>query len=326
LATWAPPRPRNPANLDLQTEVEVFLLPGGYVDEQGRLHDEAQLSPLTGLDESVLASLGLGACAASIVTSVLARCVKRIGSCDRVDASLVRELLVADRDYLIIKLRRLTLGPRVDCVLRCPDLDCGKLMDLSLNLDELEFERSPVHQRYLNVQLSPGAAELESDFESEFGLDEPARSIEFRFPNGGDQEFCAPLFSIDKNAAVTELLSRCIRRIDNCRDVDRMKLSSLDHAERLELEETLGQLAPRVEIELDASCPECEKPLDTSFDVLTFFLEELTSGRRNLEREVHFLAWHYHWSEHEILSMTQRKRRRYVALVQQEVDRLNQVW
>jgi len=310
LATRAPAPANSLSNAERETEEEVFLLPGGYVDESGTVHDEVQLSSLTGLDEEVLlATLDPGTCAATVVTTLLARCVKRVGSLEHVDASLIRELLVADRDYLIMKLRLLTLGPRVDCVLRCPDPDCGQLMDLTIDLDELEFEFKPVKQRYVTIQLLGGAARPESD-----GL---AGSVEIRFPNGADQEVCAPLFSIDKEAALAELLSRCIRRIDNCSNVESAKV---------EIEERLGQLAPRAEIELEASCPECEKSFGANFDALTFLLSEIMSSVRGLERDVHYLAWHYHWSEHEILSMTRQKRRRYVALVQEEVDSFNRGW
>jgi hypothetical protein len=318
LPTTAPALANNLANSERETDEEVFLLPGGYVDESGKVHDEVQLAPLTGLDEeALLGSLDPGTCAASVVTSLLSRCVKRVGSLDGVDASLIRELLVADRDYLIVKLRLLTLGPRVDCVLRCPDPNCGELMDLTFNLDELEFERKPVKQRYVTIQLLHGAAEFQSE--------QLTGSVDVRFPNGADQEACAPLFTIDKETALAELLSRCIRRVDNCSTVDRAKMSGLDRAVRLEIEERLRQLAPQTEIELEASCPECEKSFGAGFDALTFLLREIISSVRSVEHDVHYLAWHYHWSEREILSMTRRKRQRYVALVQEEVDRVNGV-
>ena len=297
----------------------VFQLPGGYIDESGRIHDEAQLAPLTGWDEYALGSLEPGTNAAIVITSLLVRCVRRIGSLDQVDTSLVRELLVADRDYLIIKLRSLTFGSRVDCVMHCPDPECSKLMDLTFNLDELEFERKPVKQRYF--KLAGG-----EDGQAELELDKFAEAVEFRFPTGADQEACAPIFTIDKEAAIAELLSRCMRPLDNCAGVNQARVSSLDAPTQLEIEARLGQMAPHVEIELEAACPECEKPLDADFDALSFFLEELKGNLRRLERDVHFLAWHYHWSEEGILSMTRKKRRRYVALLQEEVDRLNQVW
>ena len=320
------PSPPQPAHALLQRSAAapadclpgIFLLPGGYVDESGKVHDEVELAPLTGLDESMLANLDPQICAASVVTALLARCIKRIGSLHTVDASLVSELLVADRDYLIVMLRRLTLGPKVDCVLQCSDPNCGKLMDLMFSVDELEFERRPVEQRYVTINLRRDAEGLEAEGS--------VSSVEIRFPNGADQEDCAPLFLTDKEAAVTKLLSRCIRRIDDCLVVDSEKVAGLGQAKRLELEERLGQLAPDVEIEIQASCLECQRSLDLGFDLLSFFLKELLTSIRNVERDVHYLAWHYHWSESEILAMSRQKRRRYVALVQQEVDGLNQVW
>lgn len=35
----------------------------------------------------------------------------------------------------------------------------------------------------------------------------------------------------------------------------------------------------------------------------------------NLYKEVHHLAFHYHWAEAEILAMSRAKRRRYLALL-----------
>jgi hypothetical protein len=53
------------------------------------------------------------------------------------------------------------------------------------------------------------------------------------------------------------------------------------------------------------------------------FAGEVQKNLQNLERTVHFLAWHYHWSEQDILSMTTRKRHRYVELLREELGRLN---
>src|SRR4051812_32715454 len=100
-------------------EEGLLILPGGYLDERGGLHREVQLAPLTGRDEEALALLAPGAAAAVAVTALLTRCVKRVGSIERVDAALARELLVCDRDYLVLWLRSLTFGPRVNAVLRC---------------------------------------------------------------------------------------------------------------------------------------------------------------------------------------------------------------
>jgi hypothetical protein len=51
------------------------------------------------------------------------------------------------------------------------------------------------------------------------------------------------------------------------------------------------------------------------------------SNRDLLYREVHYLAYHYHWSEQEIMSMSQAKRRQYIAVLAEEIEKLNDaIW
>lgn len=272
-----------------------------------------ELTPLDGRVEYLLGYRELPERAATLVTELLTHCVKRIGSLTDIDASLIRELLVDDRDFLMIKLRMLTFGKKVHFVLRCPDRACGRLMDLTLSLADV-LERKPITQRYFTMQLS-GAEE-----------DELPLEIEFRLPAGGDQEACAALAMVDEEAAVEALLARCIRRVGGCTNVDALAIRELGPAARQEIERQMSELGSSAEIEIEASCPECGGVFDSRLDVVAFFLDELTSGFRSLENDIHSLAWHYHWSEQEILSLPRPRRKRYVALLQSEVDRLNQVW
>ena len=43
----------------------------------------------------------------------------------------------------------------------------------------------------------------------------------------------------------------------------------------------------------------------------------------SLYREVHYLAYHYHWSESEIMAMTRDKRHTYIDVLADEIDGLN---
>jgi hypothetical protein len=276
------------------------------------MHNKAQLFPLTGHDEYLLAHLRDDACAAAVTTRLLEQCVKRIGPFDRADKSLMRSLLIGDRDYVVIKLRSLSFGARMDWVLQCPDPQCGTLMDLTLDLDEIEFERKPIGQLYFKLDVC-----------AETGPDARTHALEARLPNGGDQEACAALMP-DEPAALEELLRRCVRGFDDSDLIDREFIMSPQV--RLEIEKRMSELAPRAEIDVETECPECRHILSTTIDAASLFLDELAGGLDGLERDVHILAWHYHWSEDEILSMTRPRRRRYVALVQKEMDRLNQVW
>ena len=82
-------------------------------------------------------------------------------------------------------------------------------------------------------------------------------------------------------------------------------------------------LAPGVEQVMEAGCAECGRTFLVPFDVQRFFFGELRTDRDLLYREVHYLAYHYHWSEHEIMSMTRDKRRTYLEVLAEEIERLN---
>jgi hypothetical protein len=294
----------------------VFILPGGYVDAGGALHYEVELSPLTGHDEEYLANVRSNNCSASVVTGLLSRCLKRIGSRAAVNSSLVRDLLVGDRDYLIIRLRQISFGAKVDAVMRCPNSLCGTRMDVTFSLDDIQIERKTVAARFFTMQLSSAAA-----YHDRAGGEH--REVEFRLPTGADQESAAPVFRLDKERGLARTLARCIRRIGDIDAIDEAFVASLPVATRNEIEIEMERRAPQVEIELDARCPECRTAFESAFDFTAFFALEMPDRFQDLERAVHFLARHYHWSEQEILSLTRRKRRRYVELLEEELNGFN---
>ncbi|MGB8508478.1 MAG: hypothetical protein WCD76_08730 [Pyrinomonadaceae bacterium] len=300
------------------SDLEVFTLPGGYVDDDGTVHREFELSQMTGDEEYLLSGLSPQTPRAEFITRLLALCVKRIGSFGTVDETLAGHLLVGDRDYIVLKLREALFGERMERILRCPAPDCGKLMNLAFNTDSFDFAGAHITQRTFTVE--PDA----SDGAGHSTATSPA--FEFRLPTGRDQEICAREFSSDPETAVGKLLARCLQRVGERTEIDDAFVNELPPAALSRIEERMSELAPRVEIELEAHCPECETSFETVFDLATHVLDELRGSFRNLEREVHFLALHYHWSERDILSMTRRRRRRYVALLQEELDRAQQVW
>jgi hypothetical protein len=148
--------------------------------------------------------------------------------------------------------------------------------------------------------------------------------VEFRLPTGADQEALVADFSADAALAVHQLLARCVRRIGRITHIDETVIAALPVSAREAVEEKMQQLAPHVELEMAAVCAECQTPFVTSIDFAAFFWSEAKGNLSQLEREVHFLAWHYHWPEPAILSMIRTKRRRYVELLQEEIARFNQ--
>ena len=217
----------------------------------------------------------------------------------------VRNLLVGDREFLVIKLRLMTVGDNLDLQLSCPNPECGKLMDLSFSLVDMPIDERPVDSRFFELRPVDG--------------DE----IVFSLPTGADQEALAA--HADDSDVVYQLLARSIQRIGTLERPDPHVIASLPESISTQIEERMQELSPDVTAEVEGVCPECAAPFSHRFDLSSMLLTELISNRRVLEREVHFLAWHYHWSEREILSMPRAKRRRYIDLLIEEIEGAQEV-
>lgn len=264
---------------------EAIGLPGGLVLDDNRRLEDAELQPLTGRDEDWLAAHP-AIPSASATTHLLSSCLVRIGD-EKPSIQLVRRLLVGDRDYLILQLRRITLGDEFQAVFRCPA--CGGNMDVNFDTKDVPvtFRAQAVADHW--IQLDSAA--------------NPERTVRFRLPCGADQE---AVLGLNLQYAAEVLLDRCV--LDN----GGIPLSS---DEREAIANTMDQLAPQVDLELDLACPECENRFMTPFDTTAFFFSEMKINARQLLREIHSLAFYYHWSEAEIVSLRRDRRRAYLGLL-----------
>lgn len=288
------------------------ILPGGYLDPAGVLHREFELSMLTGREEELLVQTRRPE-TASLVTAVLARGVRRVGDIAPISEDIARELLVADRHYLLLKLRQMIFGDVVRADLFCPWPDCGRRVSLQFAIDDVPIETAAARTASHILILSPNAS----------GADTALREIDFRLPNGGDQEIISPLLVQNEAQALSELLQRTIQRIGPFSPPSREQVMALSPLARAEIEAEMERVSPKVELNMDASCSECGRSFSAPFDPHRLFFGELRTDSDLLYRQVHYLAYHYHWSENEIMTMTRNKRHKYIELLADEIERLN---
>ncbi|MBC8077298.1 MAG: hypothetical protein H7Y32_14575 [Chloroflexales bacterium] len=291
------------------------LLPGGYIDEQGRLHCEVELAPLSGHEEELLAAHG-HAPGAPLVTTLLSRCVRRVGSLGPLSEASARRLLVADRQYLLLKLREATFGSHVRSSIACPWPDCRQRIDVAFSLDAIPITASADKGPRYITQLSPEAAVCDVQ-------GGPHSEVAFRLPNGGDQEALAELAAHNEARALTLLLQRCLLQIGPVAQPPLALVEQLSPLARLEIERAMQAAAPSLDLTMDSTCPECGRAYSVPFDLQGCLFGELRVSHDLLYREVHYLAYHYHWSEHEILAFSREKRRRYIEVLADEIERLN---
>src|SRR6267143_1987133 len=288
-------------------------LPGGYWDSAGALHREFELSVLTGRDDELLSQADQAE-TASLVTAVLSRAVRRIGNINPVTEEMARQLLVADRQFLLMKLRQRTFGDLVRADLYCPWASCGRRASMEFKIGDLPVEEA--------TQLSP----LYSLFLSRTALDEgdaSRREVTFRLPTGADQEAVSSLLATNEAEALSLLLRRTIQRIGSCDFPSGEQITELSSLARAEIAAEMERVAPRVELNLETSCPECGRAFLVPFDIHRFFFGELRTDLHLLYQQVHYLAYHFHWSESEIMAMPGNKRQKYIELLADEIERLN---
>jgi len=276
-------------------EVIEVTLPHGFTVD-GNWHRAARLRALCGRDEAFLCEEAANLSPAARTTALLARCLTGLGPIHDVQPAHTRSLTIGDREALLLHLRRSTFGERLSCVLSCPESSCGEKMDLDLNIGDLLSVPYDAPQTQHETQVNAGGTSC---------------TVRFRLPCGEDAERVAEIARHDINTAAQRLIERCVleaRREDAL--VDALPSSAFRQIPGL-----MAELDPQAEMILRLQCPACSRPFATVFDTADFLYREVAAQRGGLYHEVHLLAFHYHWSEADILAMRPAKRRMYLGLL-----------
>jgi hypothetical protein len=298
----------------------LFTLPGGYLDARGTCHRQVTMRALNGREEELVQeAVSREWSQAALATAILTSCVERVGSC-RSSGKTVSQLMVGDRDYLMVQLRRMTFGDQVCAVLRCPRLECGKRMDVDFGLDDLPVDQRIVASTY-RVVLPDSAAFLDQQ-------GRPQCEVHFRLPCGADLEAASEWRSgdrpCDEAELVTRLLARCLLRLGEVTMITPGEVARLSETTRLAIEREIEHRSPRVHQEIGACCPECGYEFIAAFDATAFFFHEIVMGS-TLDREIHLLSLYYHWPLRETLALTRGRRLRYLRLLRQHLTGFSRV-
>lgn len=211
-------------------------LPGGLLTLDGDLIREAEVRELTGFDEEALSrATSLG----KQMTLLLNRAVVSVGG-QKPDQGLLNSLLAADRDTLLLAIRKVTWGAEIELEVACPS--CESEQELSVDLDkDVEVKRldSP-SDREFTVELSRG------------------RIAAVQLPNGEAQR--AVIQSEDKTPAElnTMLLKGCIINIDGepVFAVDQVRKLAMRDRTKILAEIAERNPGPRLN-EISKPCPSC---------------------------------------------------------------------
>lgn len=218
-----------------------------------------------------------------LVTTVLAQCA------GQGDPAFWWDRPVGERTAALLQLVTLTeQGDALPLTARCAAEGCGEAFEF-----ELPWRALPAgapHPGALDVCLPDG------------------RAVTIRRPTGRDL----------RRWREAQLASRPATR----EHVLRLMLNSLVVAgdatpdDEPALADALASADPQVHFTVSCRCPACDAPNEVDVDLESIALVKLGARQRALMHDVHVLASHYGWTEHEVLAVPPARRARYMALIE----------
>lgn len=180
-------RPRIDAPGDNQVRLEQGIL------RDGVWHRDAQVRELNGYDEEAIAAAGAGNDPQKVVDTLLTRGVVSVGG-EPMTHKLADELLIGDRELLIMAIRRASFGDSLEFE-QLPCAHCGELVDLTVPLEAIPaVHLEDPEQREFEVPLRKGGTAM------------------VRMPTGADQK---AVFNVRNNRAKQDsvILNACVLRL-----------------------------------------------------------------------------------------------------------------
>ena len=248
-----------------QREFEV-LLPVGYTDAQGRLHKRAVIRKMRGHEEALLYDSTLTA--GQLVTELIRNCLIRLGDLETINSEVVTQLYTADRNYLLLEIRRITLGDRLLASYLCPR--CGAEVSVVEDLSQIDVHRLGEDQCPDDI-----AVVLEDGYTDRGGTTH--KELTLSIPRGADEEFVSPMVDKDPMKARDALLLRCIKRFGS---LSRASLEAygvkilrdLTLGDRQRIQTALNNEVPGVSFQRRLQCEPCGATFEGVMDVSNFFV------------------------------------------------------
>lgn len=240
-------------------------LPLGHVDESGRVHRSVIIQKMRGHEEALFydASLSPG----RLVTELLKGCLVRVVDGPEVSGPLVSRMFSADRNFLVVQIRRITLGDIVACRYTCRG--CGANISHAEDLGRLEVRRASEGPARATVRV-----ELDDGYRDHEGVTHTA--LELRLPRGDDEEFVTALTDSDPLRARDALVLRCIESFGGLRratlEAYGLKiLRDLTLGDRRKIYRALDDDSPGVNFRRTIACEQCGEQFSAVLEVSSFF-------------------------------------------------------
>jgi hypothetical protein len=222
---------------------------------------------MTGNEEALLADPKLRGNGGKLITALLAACVTDLDEVEKITPAVIRRLSSADRNYLLLELRRLTFGDEMEAHYRCPR--CQGVTAVLEDLAALEVRR-----------VDDGETSMEISVTLEDGYRDPdghwQHELVFTLPTGEDEEAAGSRRDGNPARQRDALLARCLKQVGDLetRRIHAMGiriLAELSMADRRLIQRALDEAAPGPDLTRQVVCDHCGEESRTTLDMSHFF-------------------------------------------------------
>lgn len=229
---------------EAKSTVGIFELPCGYLAPDGELITEVQVREITGVEEDMLAAKNIPG--GKKITQLLGNCLERLGPMtDKpILVRCARDLLIGDRVFLMLAIRRVTLGDDFPFEKECPKCDHKSLYTVDLGSLETQKMGDPKKRVYEGA-LPNG------------------KSVRWHCMTGKEEE------TLSKVGTTDALSASILVRVDsiNGGPVSMQAIKALSMRDREWLRERFDESEGGVDTTLQLTCPECGAEFEDQLDV-----------------------------------------------------------
>ena len=229
-----------------KSSIDSFELPCGHVDQEGTVHTQVTVREMTGEDEEVLAARNMPT--TKKINKILTRCTESIGPFSgQALQFIIPELTQGDRIYLLMAIRRASLGDDMPFQTTCPS--CKEEARFIVDLKDLETKKmeNPALRHYDVV------------------LPKSKYKVRMKVLTGKGEEAISKAATKGQDIISTAIFARIESMNDKPITIPDLKALSL--ADRNFLRGAWEDHEGGVDTEIQVDCPSCGTAYETELDI-----------------------------------------------------------
>jgi hypothetical protein len=238
-----------PAKLTSPSDVLVTL-PGGYVVPTGEVISTAEVRELNGRDEEIIVKSSGNQ---RVFAAILNRGTVKLGSLDATEP-LLDDLLIGDRDELLLGIYRATFGETAELGVWCEGCKETKIVGVDVRSDiKRKVLTDPVNDRVFMVKGK----------KNEYTV---------TLPTGITQKKMLVNPDINQAEALTLLLEQTVLEINGQPVVSKMQVQTLPISDRHAIADEIAIRNPGPQFEdATVTCPDCESEVQVPINLGAMF-------------------------------------------------------